>query len=524
MHSRRQLVSFATPDNPLGVAALAAAPPPNPASSSASSGSRSAPCFLFLPSSSDSGDLASYDLRSLEVVGLVAAHEAAVACAVASPDGQMLATASSRGTIVRVHAVPRGGRLASFRRGSRPTSLRSLAWLSPPATTDRPTVVGDAPIILAAASDSNTVHIFAKGLERASASAAMASAAGGFVSSMARGLFSGTRPADQAAPRAAGDLQDAPGSGAPPRAAPVGSAGDGVGAASTSAPSALPAAELAQAASRGHGSSRGSGSGGGGGSSGRGPSDGARAQGSRSSADGSFDAAVGLDLALARADGSSAAARRSSQPSFSAAMSEAMYAGLKLGGVEGERSFAHLRRAGVDGREVAPVAAMSLRWVAADDWACGIDADPKGHPRLEAVLVVESGAVLRFAVDGTSGGEGSLVGEGRVTVDDEDEEQGVRGGTGQGHGGGLDAFYGRAPTAEVVPPPEDCPAAPAGGPAAAVGVLSSNAEAGPGVVAPVPAAASTRRRSSASSAGAPSSASSARNRGSSAPSAGGDSP
>ena len=366
----------------------------------------------------------------------MSAHEAPVTCAVASPCGRFLATASERGTLVRVHAVPGGSRVASFRRGSRPAALRALAWLSPPATSSRPAFVGDAPIVLAAASESTTVHIFAKGVRRPSASAAVASAAGGFLASVAGMLSAATStPASDGAARADEAVAAATGVVGPPRGAGTTTAGAGP----ASAPSSL-----APAASAGPSSGPGS----------RGP---APATSRRAGAETSSSAG---------------------SASFGAAVSEVVHTGLRIGGVEGERSFAMLRRSDVDGAGGPAVTGLSLRWVSPEDWACGVPPPADGKPALEALVVLSSGAVLRYCVDGTAGGEGRLVGEGRITVDDEDEERGVRGGGAVGQGLGLGLAVALPPPGSALPPPGSAvppPPSTMAGPPAASAVHGSDA-------------------------------------------------
>ena len=67
-------------------------------------------------------------------------------------EGTLLATASKKGTVVRVHAVRRSEEHAlEFRRGSMPATITALAF-SPPAVTPR---------LLCCASDHGTIHIFA---------------------------------------------------------------------------------------------------------------------------------------------------------------------------------------------------------------------------------------------------------------------------------------------------------------------------------------------------------------------------
>lgn len=67
-----------------------------------------------------------------------------------SGDGGLLATASAKGTVIRVHRLPSAARAHSFRRGTLSAAINSMAF-SPPG----------APLqLLAAASSHGTVHVF----------------------------------------------------------------------------------------------------------------------------------------------------------------------------------------------------------------------------------------------------------------------------------------------------------------------------------------------------------------------------
>lgn len=65
-------------------------------------------------------------------------------------DGTMLASASVKGTVIRVHHMPQGSLLFSFRRGTYPATIYSFAFSAP----------GEEPELLAAASSNGSVHLF----------------------------------------------------------------------------------------------------------------------------------------------------------------------------------------------------------------------------------------------------------------------------------------------------------------------------------------------------------------------------
>lgn len=163
LQSLAHLRTLETAPNPRGTCALTPAAEPGD------------PCLLALPSSGAGGALQVFDLAADGGNALVeiSAHKAPLAAITWSQDGALLATASSTGTVVRVHAIqPGASRIFSFRRGSTPAEVTCLAF-SPP---------GVEPRLLAAASSHGTVHIFR--LEAAERHPAVAAA------SMAAGLLS----------------------------------------------------------------------------------------------------------------------------------------------------------------------------------------------------------------------------------------------------------------------------------------------------------------------------------------------
>ncbi|KAF2029138.1 WD40 repeat-like protein [Setomelanomma holmii] len=100
------------------------------------------------------GQVKLFDLNSGNV-SIVPAHEGPLRAIGLSRNGDLVATASEQGTIIRVWSYPSCTRLAEFRRGIDQAAIFSLAF-SPSGVT------------LAAASDKSTLHIF--DLSNASAS------------------------------------------------------------------------------------------------------------------------------------------------------------------------------------------------------------------------------------------------------------------------------------------------------------------------------------------------------------------
>ncbi|KAG2731640.1 hypothetical protein G9P44_005227 [Scheffersomyces stipitis] len=96
------------------------------------------------------GDVIMFNLNTLQPMSVIEAHKSALAAITLSSDGSLLATASDKGTIVRVFSVATGVKLFQFRRGTYSTKIYSLSFSS-----DNNYVV--------ATSSSETVHIFRLG-------------------------------------------------------------------------------------------------------------------------------------------------------------------------------------------------------------------------------------------------------------------------------------------------------------------------------------------------------------------------
>ncbi|KAK4124766.1 WD40 repeat-like protein [Parathielavia appendiculata] len=80
-------------------------------------------------------------------VSIIPAHTSAVKAIQLSPDGELLATASETGTLIRIFATSSCARLVELRRGIDPATIFSLAF-NPSGT------------LLACTSDKSTLHIF----------------------------------------------------------------------------------------------------------------------------------------------------------------------------------------------------------------------------------------------------------------------------------------------------------------------------------------------------------------------------
>uniref|UniRef100_A0A8C2ZNK6 WD repeat domain, phosphoinositide interacting 1 n=1 Tax=Cyclopterus lumpus TaxID=8103 RepID=A0A8C2ZNK6_CYCLU len=122
-----------TPTNPTGLCALSV----NHSNS-----------YLAYPGSATIGEITVYDANNLSTLTLIQAHDSPLAALTFNGSGTKLASASEKGTVIRVFSVPEGQRLFEFRRGmKRYVSISSLSFSA------------DAQF-LCASSNTETVHIF----------------------------------------------------------------------------------------------------------------------------------------------------------------------------------------------------------------------------------------------------------------------------------------------------------------------------------------------------------------------------
>ncbi|XP_026324827.1 WD repeat domain phosphoinositide-interacting protein 2 [Hyposmocoma kahamanoa] len=147
-------------------------------------------CYLAYPGSSAVGEVQIFDAVHLNAKCVISAHDSPLAALAFSMCGRRLATASERGTVIRVFAVPERTRLYEFRRGvKRCVSISCLAFSS-------------CGLFLAATSNTETVHVFklAEGAGEAGAGEAREEAAGeggdgeaqpGWMEWLSRGLAAG---------------------------------------------------------------------------------------------------------------------------------------------------------------------------------------------------------------------------------------------------------------------------------------------------------------------------------------------
>lgn len=96
------------------------------------------------------GDVILFNMKTLQPTMVIEAHKGEIAALALSFDGTLLATASEKGTIIRVFNVETGVKMYQFRRGTYPTKIHSMCFNSDNQ-------------FLAVTCSSKTIHIFKLG-------------------------------------------------------------------------------------------------------------------------------------------------------------------------------------------------------------------------------------------------------------------------------------------------------------------------------------------------------------------------
>lgn len=94
-----------------------------------------------------SGEVTVFDAMTLQPVNVIEAHKSPISVTAISNDGTLMATASDKGTIIRVFSLPSGTLLHKFRRGTYPSKVFSINF-------------NLSSTLLAVSSATQTVHIF----------------------------------------------------------------------------------------------------------------------------------------------------------------------------------------------------------------------------------------------------------------------------------------------------------------------------------------------------------------------------
>ena len=96
------------------------------------------------------GEVLLFDAVKLEAINVIEAHRSPLSCVAFNNEGTIMATASDKGTIIRVFSVPDAHKLYQFRRGSMPSRIYSTAF-------------NITSTLLCVSSASETIHIFKLG-------------------------------------------------------------------------------------------------------------------------------------------------------------------------------------------------------------------------------------------------------------------------------------------------------------------------------------------------------------------------
>jgi len=99
-----------------------------------------------------SGDVILFSTRTLTLANVIRAHKAPISFLALNPAGTLLATASDKGTVIRVWSVPGAEKLYQFRRGTREARIYSINFNA-------------VSTLLAVSSAHDTVHIFKLGAQ-----------------------------------------------------------------------------------------------------------------------------------------------------------------------------------------------------------------------------------------------------------------------------------------------------------------------------------------------------------------------
>eukprot|EP01133_Synstelium_polycarpum_P008665 gene8665-10171_t len=103
--------------------------------------------YMVYPVSQNNGNILVMDVLTLETVNLIQAHKGQISQLVLNQNGTLLATASEKGTVIRVYLMPNANKSISFRRGTYPAIIHSITF-----SFDSK--------YLCVCSDTGTIHIF----------------------------------------------------------------------------------------------------------------------------------------------------------------------------------------------------------------------------------------------------------------------------------------------------------------------------------------------------------------------------
>lgn len=130
--------------NNLGLCVLSSIPSSTP---TGVSGGKNDVSYMAYPSPTESGDVILYDAINPKQVNFIKAHKSDVSIIQFNQDGTMLATASGKGTVIRIFSIPGCELLHTLRRGSTAARIYSISFSSDSS-------------MVCVSSDKGTVHVF----------------------------------------------------------------------------------------------------------------------------------------------------------------------------------------------------------------------------------------------------------------------------------------------------------------------------------------------------------------------------
>ncbi|CDH49606.1 wd40 repeat-like protein [Lichtheimia corymbifera JMRC:FSU:9682] len=156
IRNMKLLHSFETVPNPKGACALTSSPENCLIAYPAQPSVATSPLAPFgqpvspppTPKHNDiSGDVEIFDAVNMQLIKIIPAHKSPISCLAMNADATLLATASEKGTVIRMFSLPDANKVFEFRRGSYPASIYSISF-------------NLASTLLCVSSDTETVHIF----------------------------------------------------------------------------------------------------------------------------------------------------------------------------------------------------------------------------------------------------------------------------------------------------------------------------------------------------------------------------
>lgn len=156
IQTMKLLHTIETSPNPMAICALSpssdnaylAFPLPQKTSAAAAAPAHAPPNSTHVAPTT--GEVLLFDAVKLEAVNVLEAHRSPLSCMAFNTEGTLMATASDKGTIIRVFSIPEAQKLYQFRRGSMPSRIFSMAF-------------NITSTLLCVSSATETVHIFKLG-------------------------------------------------------------------------------------------------------------------------------------------------------------------------------------------------------------------------------------------------------------------------------------------------------------------------------------------------------------------------